>query len=914
MNWTRRDFVKKSLAASAAVAAGVQLTPDLQAALTNSENGENGWQWERAACRFCGTGCTLKIATKNDKIVAVKGDPDAPVNRGLLCVKGYYNAKILYGKDRLTTPLLRMKDGQYHKEGEFKPISWDKAFDVMAEKIKGTLKAKGPTGISMFGSGQYTVDEGYAANKLMKAGFRSNNIEPNARHCMASAVVGFIQVFGIDEPSGNYDDIEATDSMILWGANMAEMHPILWTRVARRRLTGGDKIKVVNLSTYRNRSSDLSDLEIIFKPNTDLALFNYIAKYLIDNDAVDWDFVNKHTIFAAGPKDIGYGLPVDDPREKEIKLSKAEAIAQGYGPEGEGKVIPQNNTAKPVKHWAINLEEYKKALEPYTLDFVAELAKGDKSESLESFKKKLVTLAELYAEKGRKVTSFWTMGMNQHVRGSWVNELAYSVHLLAGKQATPGNGAFSLTGQPSACGTAREVGTFSHRLPADLVIANPKHRQTSEDIWKLPAGTINPKPGSHAIKIMRQLGAGEINFFWSHVANPFQDYPKLNDAFDAARRKDNFIVISDVYPTVSTKVADLVLPSAMIFEKWGAYGNAERRTQHWREQVPPPGEAKADVWQYLELAKRFTIGEVWGQQPVKGAKGDMIPEVLSAAKAMGYKESDTLFKVLFENPGKEFPWDESSTIANGRRNHVAKDQGYFVQKALWEEYRKFGLGHGHDLAPFDEYFKLAGLRWPVVNGQETPWRYNEDYDPYVNKGEKFNFYGPALKSILQGDLTGPDKEKPKVNLFASKDDHGNIRGGKAKIFFRPYADPPEMPDAEYDLWLCTGRVIEHWHSGTMTRRVPELYRAVPHATIAMHKKDAKAKGFKNGDMAKISSRRGHVQARIEIDGRNKMPQGSIFVAWFDEHILINKLTLDQTCPMSKQTDYKKCAVKIEKIV
>ena len=88
----------------------------------------------------------------------------------------------------------------------------------------------------MFGSGQWTIWEGYAAVKLMKAGFRSNNLDPNARHCMASAVAGFMRTFGMDEPMGCYDDIEEANAFVLWGSNMAEMHPILWTRIADRRL------------------------------------------------------------------------------------------------------------------------------------------------------------------------------------------------------------------------------------------------------------------------------------------------------------------------------------------------------------------------------------------------------------------------------------------------------------------------------------------------------------------------------------------------------------------------------------------------------------------------------------------------------------------------------------------------------
>ncbi|OGG93117.1 MAG: nitrate reductase catalytic subunit [Candidatus Lambdaproteobacteria bacterium RIFOXYD2_FULL_50_16] len=910
MDCQRRDFIKASLAASAALAVGMELPPKLLAAL--AQESEAGWQWDRAVCRFCGTGCTLQVATENNKLVAVKGDPESPVNRGMLCVKGYYNAKILYGADRLTKPLLRMSGGRFDKNGEFAPVSWDTAFNVMAEQIKKTLNDKGPVGISMFGSGQYTIDEGYAANKLIKAGFRSNNIEPNARHCMASAVVGFFQTFGIDEPPGNYDDIELTDTLVLWGANMAEMHPMLWARVTATKLKRPNQVKLVNLSTYQNRSSDLADLEIIFKPNTDLALFNYLAKYLIDHQAVDWDFVNKYTTFAAGPTDIGYGLEPTHPKENEITLSPAEAVGMGLGKSGAGTKVAQKNTGSAAKHWTISKADFIKGLEPYTLDYVAELAKGDADEPLESFKEKLVVLAKLYAEKSRKVVSFWTMGMNQHVRGSWVNEQAYMVHLLLGKQATPGNGAFSLTGQPSACGTAREVGTFAHRLPADTMIDNPDHRKKAESIWKLPAGTLNPFPGSHAVKMMRELESGKIDFFWSHVANPFQDYANANRWVKAARRPGSFIVVSDAYPTVSCKVADLILPSAMIFEKWGAYGNAERRTQHWREQVSPPGEAKGDLWQYLELSKRFTLLDVWGEVKLEQAEGGYLPNLIPKLSSMGYQETDSLFDVLFQRPGEGSPWDPKSELAKGHKNHIAEEQGFFVQKALWEEYRQFGQGHGHDLASYETYFKVPGLRWPVVKGKETPWRYNEQYDPYVASGETFNFYGPALKEIPQGDLNGPNLELPKVKLFAFKDDQGNIRGGKAKIFFRPYMDPPEMPDQEYPFWLCTGRVIEHWHSGTMTRRVPELYKAMPHATVALHPADARAFGLASGDFALIASRRGEVRARVEIAGRNKMPKGSIFVPWFDEHVLINKLTLDQTCPLSKQTDYKKCAVKITK--
>jgi nitrate reductase NapA len=107
-------------------------------------------------------------------------------------------------------------------------------------------------------------------------------------------------------------------------------------------------------------------------------------------------------------------------------------------------------------------------------------------------------------------------------------------------------------------------------------------------------------------------------------------------------------------------------------------------------------------------------------------------------------------------------------------------------------------------------------------------------------------------------------------------------------------------------------VLEHWHSGTMTRRVPELHRAFPAAVLWIHPGDAEKRGLKRNDLVWVESRRGKVKVRVETGGRNSMPKGMVFVPWFDEGVFINKLTLDTTCPISKETDYKKCAVKVYK--
>ncbi|MFW1467381.1 periplasmic nitrate reductase subunit alpha [Vibrio parahaemolyticus] len=828
MKMTRRAFVKANAAASAAAVAGITLPASAANLIASSD--QTKITWDKAPCRFCGTGCSVLVGTQNGKVVATQGDPEAPVNKGLNCIKGYFLSKIMYGQDRLTQPLLRMKDGKYHKDGEFTPVSWDVAFDTMAEKWKASLEKKGPTSVGMFGSGQWTVMEGYAAAKMMKAGFRSNNIDPNARHCMASAVVGFMRAFGIDEPMGCYDDFENADAFVLWGSNMAEMHPVLWTRITDRRLSH-PHVRVNVLSTYYHRSFELADHGYIFNPQSDLAIANFIANYIIENDAVNWDFVNKHTNFTQADTDIGYGLRDDDPLQKAAKNPNS------------GKLT------------SISFEEYKKSVAPYTVEKASEISGVEKE--------KLIELAKQYADPNTKVMSLWTMGMNQHTRGVWMNNLVYNIHLLTGKIATPGNSPFSLTGQPSACGTAREVGTFAHRLPADMVVANPKHRQIAEKIWKLPEGTIPPKPGFHAVLQDRMLNDGVLNCYWVQCNNNMQAGPNINtERLPGYRNPENFIVVSDPYPTATAQAADLILPTAMWIEKEGAYGNAERRTQAWYQQVGTVGDAKSDLWQVMEFSKRFKMEEVW-------------PEEL-LAKAPQYR-GKTMYDMLFKNGQVDkFPLEEAREL-NDDSHHF----GFYVQKGLFEEYATFGRGHGHDLAPYDVYHTVRGLRWPVVDGKETQWRFKEGSDPYAKAGSGWDFYGNA--------------------------------DGKAQIISAPYEAPPEVPDSEFDLWLCTGRVLEHWHTGTMTRRVPELYKAVPDAVCYMHPEDAKARNVRRGEEVVIANKRGEVRVRVETRGRNRPPKGLVFVPFFDARILINKLILDATDPLSKQTDFKKCPVKITKV-
>lgn len=777
--------------APAAAATPAPATPDLR------PGAGSGVHWDKAPCRFCGTGCTVQVGTEGGKVVAIAGDTAAEVNKGLLCVKGYHVGLALYGADRLTTPLLRRGDKQV-------PISWDEAIRIIADRVM-----LDPASFAVYGSGQWTIPEGYAANKFVKGGLGHNHIDPNARLCMASAVTGYLATYGVDEPAGCFDDLDRADVIVLWGNNPAEMHPVLFSRIVDRR-GRGEKVTIIDIGTRRTRSTAQADHFLQFKPNTDLAIANGIAHLLLANGTWNKDFVAKHCAFRA-------------PQDGELN----------------GR--------------ASSLEEYTRSLAMYTPDYVERIS-GVPARDLRM-------LASLFGNHTLRITSLWCMGMNQHTRGTAINCLVHGVHLLSGHFGRPGDAPTSLTGQPSACGTVREVGTLAHALPGGGNVTKEKHRTLAEKIWNLPAGRILAKPGHHAVEMWRRFSTpvakgGDIQTVWSMVTNPAQTLPNLNELVAPSRKDPNkFLIVSDVYPTATTRIADLVLPSALWVEKNGMFGNSERRTQQWFKQVNPPGQARDDCWQILAVARELHR---------RGLAG------------MSDKDGRFLFHYA-DAAGKPIPvWDwERYYDVN-------------VDELLFNEYRAFSTMKHKNLAPYREYVKARGLRWPVVEQadgtwKETRWRFTEGEDSFVGAGKGHDFY------------------------------HSTTEDGRAQIWFHPYEPPPESPDAEYPFWLCTGRVLEHWHSGTLTGRIPPLQRAMPQAYVEMNRADAGRLGITNGELVRLTSRRGQLDVPVWIDGRGSPPAGSLFVPFFDERLLINLLTLDAYDPFSKQPDYKKCAVRVSRV-
>jgi nitrate reductase NapA len=785
----RRKFLK-TVGASAAGVAAFSCADREQARRIDGESlADADLRWSKAPCRYCGTGCGVEVGVTDGRVVAVRGDEKSPVNRGLLCVKGYHLPGMLYGEDRLRYPMLRDGDG-------WRRISWDEALDLIASKYQEALDQHGPESVAIYGSGQWTVFDGYAASKWFRGGLLSNNVEPNARLCMASAVTGFMTQFQSDEPMGCYEDFEAGDDFVMWGNNMAEMHPVLFSRIlANKRDNPG--VRIIDIATRRTPTTDYSDMYVEFVPGSDLAIANGILHVLLRDGKVNNAFVRENVIFKRGIEDldrIGYGCWGEDGLATDPSAGPAERYT--FRDQGRDSSLAE-------------LEEF---LADYTPARVSEIS-GVPVQQIEA-------LGEIYGEPGRGTVSLWCMGVNQHTRGTWMNNLITDLHLITGKISRPGANPFSLTGQPSACGTVREVGTLAHRLPADMVVTNPEHRARAEEIWGLPAGTIPPRPGYHTMDMFRAFMRGDVKVMWTQTTNPWVSIPNLN-RIQREPGDGRFLVVSDIYPTPTTEVADLVLPTAAWVEREGVFGNSERRTQHWEKAVDPPGEATEDAWQIVQVAKRMGMEHL-------------------------------------------FPWPDDDW-----------------HEPMYEEYRSFTLGLGKDLASYEQLKQTRGMLWPVVDGVETRYRYSAEHDPYVQKDRGVHFY--------------------KAKGY----------GERAAFWLRPWHQPAESPDDEYPFWLCTGRVLEHWHTGSMTRRVKQLHQAVTGSYVEINRADARRLSIGSGQMVRVVSRRGSLELPAMVDGRGRPPQGSVFIPFFDEGRLANKLTLDAMDNISKEPDYKKCAVRIE---
>jgi len=229
-------------------------------------------RWVRTTCGYCSVGCGMRIGVRAGRAVAVEGDPDHPVNRGRLCPKGLSEHQTLAAPGRLTVPRV---DGR--------PASWDAALDRVAGGFRELLDRHGPESVAVLSTGQLVTEEFYALGKLVRLGMGLAHYDGNTTLCMASAVSGYKLSFGTDGPPGCYEDLALADVLVLWGANLADNHPLLMPRV----LAPGGPGTVIAVDPRVTKTAMVADIHLPVRPRGDVALLNGVLVTLIEEGLVD---------------------------------------------------------------------------------------------------------------------------------------------------------------------------------------------------------------------------------------------------------------------------------------------------------------------------------------------------------------------------------------------------------------------------------------------------------------------------------------------------------------------------------------------------------------------------------------------------------------------------------------------------
>jgi nitrate reductase (cytochrome) len=493
--------------------------------------------WKKSVCRFCGTGCGVLLGLKDGVITNVRGDEDAH-NKGVICVKGSMLAALPKLKGRLLKPKIR-------RDGKLIEASWDEAMSLVAKTFSENIKTSGPESVAFYGSGQLYTEESYTANKLFKAGLKCNNVDSNARLCMASAAVGYVQTFGKDEPMGTYEDLDHADCFFLIGANPFECHPPLFERIIRRR-RANPKCKLICIDPRRTRTAERCDIHLQIEPGTDQLLLNAMLHVIWEDRLFDSSFIDEHVRFSDG--------------QRTVDVATFERFLRDYTPENVSSRV--GLPAKMIRR-----------------------------------------VAHIFA-RSKATTSLWTMGINQRVQGVYLNNTLSTLHLVTGQICRPGATPMSLTGQCNACGGIRDTGSLAHLLPGGRLIKNPKHRAEMEKLWSVPAGTISSKPGLDAINLFRAMEAGEVKAALVMCTNPAQSLPAAQRYRKAM--ESCFLVVADAFEDTETaRLADVLLPAALWVEKQGVYGQTERRYQLVEKLFEPPAEARSDLDMLVDLAARL---------------------------------------------------------------------------------------------------------------------------------------------------------------------------------------------------------------------------------------------------------------------------------------------------------------------
>jgi formate dehydrogenase major subunit len=611
------------------------------------------------------------------------------------------------------------------REGDtFREASWEEALSLVARRLTEIKAKNGPDSIGLISSSKCTNEESYLMQKLARAVVGTNNIDNCSRYCQSPATVGLFRTVGYGGDSGSITDIGQADLVLIVGSNTAESHPVIATRVKRAHKLHGQKLIVSDLR--ENEMARRADVFLHPQPGTDLIWLSAVTRYLIDNGLAKMDFVAK---------------------------------------------------------WVNGFDEYRKSLEPFTLDFAAERS----GLSIETLKK----VAHMIADAER-VCALWAMGVTQHSQGSDTSTAISNLLLATGNYMRPGTGAYPLRGHNNVQG-ASDYGSMPNNLPGYQSVDDKEVRARFEAAWKVTLPTSKGLDNHEMVEAIQQGKLKAMYLIGEEMSIVDSNANYVGDAF----AKLEFFVVQEIFFGVTCQYADVVLPAAPSLEKEGTFTSTERRIQRLYEVLEPLAGCRPD-WQIIrDVANQLGAG--WNYQH----PSEIMDEIASLTP-------------LFAGV------------------HYERLEGY------------------------------KSLQWPVAaDGSDQPLLYTKQF-----------FF--------------PD--------------------GKARLFPLQWLEAAERPDAEFDLHLNNGRLLEHFHEGNLTYRTEGIREKTPDTFVEVSPELATVRGIQTGSWVQLTSRYGRVRVRALVTDRVHgkelyMPMNSV-------ESPINRLTSSHTDPVTHTPAYKETSVKL----
>lgn len=520
-----------------------------------------------SVCPYCGVGCAITFHKVDNQIVQAEGR-ESPVNHGRLCVKGRYGWDYPMHAQRLTKPLIRVESaypkGPLSSEvtqsvsrraggvvdydevmPAFREASWDEALDLIGKKLGSIRDEHGGNALAGFGSAKCSNEEAYLFQKLVRAGFGTNNVDHCTRLCHASSVAALMETIGSGAVTNVFADVERSNVALITGSNATSNHPVAATFM-KEAAKKGTKLIMVDV-----RRHDLADFCTHFaqiKPGTDVAFYNGVMHTLIAEGLIDQEYIAEHT--------------EDFEKLKTLLLTD-------YSPEVASQIcgVP----ADEIRAIARTIGE-------------------------------TTPTGRTTEDKSGGMLVFWGMGISQHTTGTDNARCLISLCLMTGNVGKPGSGLHPLRGQNNVQG-ASDAGLIPMVYPDYQPVADSDIRQKFEAAWER---ALDENPGLTVVEIMKAALGGSIKGMYILGENPFISDPNSNKVRKALAALD-FLVVQDIFLTETAEFADVILPASSYFEKSGTYTNTDRRVQVGRPVLDTLGEAREDWRIICDIAERLGL-------------------------------------------------------------------------------------------------------------------------------------------------------------------------------------------------------------------------------------------------------------------------------------------------------------------